>query len=222
MIRALLLALGAGAVVAACGSSEAGEASCAPYYEHGGATWELRSVQVTPVAGPAVGTIHVPPCDDVVGDGDDGGDGYDLAVAEVAGVSKEVALALPQRPDEILVRRGAAIPGALQRLFEPVACDPADPPQRLSGLWRGIGGAVDADDPAPPFDVGLRVQDATPERYRGARVEVRIPDDVDATAIQEAWASTLSADEWALTLEATCDAAGGYLATRVSGVERAS
>ncbi len=54
------------------------------------------------------------------------------------------------------------------------------------------------------------------------RVEVRIPGDMDATAIQEAWGSTLSADEWTLTLEATCDAAGGYVATRVSGVERAS
>ena len=55
MIRALVLALGAGAAVAACGSSEAGEASCAPYYEHGAATWELRHVEVTPVAGAVVG-----------------------------------------------------------------------------------------------------------------------------------------------------------------------
>ena len=47
MIRALLLALGAGAVAAACRSSEAGESSCAAIYEWGGATWGMRQVEVT-------------------------------------------------------------------------------------------------------------------------------------------------------------------------------
>ena len=221
MIRALLLALGAGAVVAACGASEAGDSSCAAIYEWSGATWGMRHVEVTPVGGAVVGGIGVPPCEDVEGE-HQGGETTYLVLAEIPGVPRDVALAVPTNPDGVLVREGAALPEQVTRLFEPVRCDPAEPPRALSGSWRGIGGAVDADEPVPPFDVGLRVQDATPERYRGAALTVRIPDGVDATAIQEAWASTLSADEWTLTLKATCDEAGGCVATRVTGVARAS
>jgi hypothetical protein len=219
MIRALLLALGAGAVVAACGSSEAGESSCAPIYEWGGATWAIRQVEVTPVAGAVVGGIGVPPCEDVEGE-HQGGDGERLVLAEIPGVPRDVALAVPTHPDGVLVREGAELPPAVERLFESVRCDAADPPQRLNGVWRGIGGAADFEDPAPPFDVGLRVREAAPERYRGAAVDVRIPDGVDASALQEAWEPTVSAGDWTLTLEATCDETGGYVATRVIAVER--
>ena len=221
MRRALLLAVGAGAVAAACGSSEAGESSCAAIYEWGGATWWMRQVEVTPVGGAVVGGIGVPPCEDVEGE-HQGGETTYLVLAEIPGVPRDVALAVPTNPDGVLVREGAALPEQITRLFEPVRCDPAEPPRALSGSWRGIGGAADYDHPLPPFDVGLRVRDATPERYRGAQLNVRIPDGVDATPIQEAWESTLSADEWTLSLEAACDDAGGYVATRVTGMERAS
>ena len=221
MIRTLVLAVGAGAVVAACGSSEAGESSCAAIYEWGGATWAMRHVEVTPVAGEVVGGIGVPPCEDVEGK-HQGGEVERLVLAEIAGVPRDVALAVPTHPDGILIREGATLPPDVERLFEFVRCDPADPPQRLTGIWKGIGGAVDFQDPVPPFKVGLRVQEAVPERYRGAEVEVRIPDTVDASAIQEAWEDTLSADEWTLSLEATCDELGGYVATRITGVARAS
>jgi hypothetical protein len=220
MIRALLLALGAGAVVAACGSSEAGESSCAPIYEWGGATWVIRQVEVTPVAGAVVGGIGVPPCEDVEGE-HQGGDGERLVLAEIPGVPRDVALAVPTHPDGVLVREGAELPPDVERLFEPVRCDPSNPPQRLSGVWRGIGGAADFEEPMPPFDVGLRVREAVPERYRGAAVNVRIPDGGDAAAIQAAWPSFVLGNAWTIELEATCTDAGAYVATRVSGVERA-
>ena len=181
----------------------------------------MRQVEVTPVGGAVVGGIGVPPCEDVEGE-HQGGETTYLVLAEIPGVPRDVALAVPTNPDGVLVREGAALPEQITRLFEPVRCDPAEPPRALSGSWRGIGGAADSDHPLPPFDVGLRVRDATPEQYRGAQLNVRIPDGVDATAIQEAWESPLRPTSGRSTLEAACDDAGRLRRDAVIGMERAS
>ena len=109
MRRALLLALGAGAVAAACGSSEARESSCAAIYQWGGATWAIRHVEVTPEAGAVVGGIGVPACEDVEGE-HQGGEGERLVLAEIPGVPRDVALAVPTHPDGILIREAATLP----------------------------------------------------------------------------------------------------------------
>jgi hypothetical protein len=137
-----------------------------------GVLYQSQGVRVAPDEGRRVGTGVLPSCDDGHGASPE----EDVELAELAGVSPNVALAWLGRTDVVLVRRGAVLPPEVERLLRAPTCDAEDAPIELTGTWLGI---LEADggtelDLKPPYDVDLFVEQASAPRYERTYLTVRI------------------------------------------------
>lgn len=163
----------------ACGSggtAQVGSGSCAFIAHFEGARYERITVKMAPPEGEPIGIATLPPCDDT--GADDSGDGEEIEVGRLDGVSPRDAVLWQGHPDAVLVREGIkTYPQEVTRLLEPPACDPTHAPIRLSGTWLGILGADGKTevDLEPPYDVDMFVADASEARYEGAFITVRVP-----------------------------------------------
>jgi hypothetical protein len=157
----------------------------------------------------------MPPCDDTGGRLPAESDGP-IRVAELPGVSPEVALVPLGRNDTVYIRAGrSALPPGVMRLTRTPACKVADAPISLSGLWLGIlapNGRTETDL-VPPYDLSLLVKHASSGRYLRAFLDVRVPASLGRQITRpELKASLLHGGTISIT--ATCRS-GRYIATRV-------
>jgi hypothetical protein len=144
--RVLLLVAAAAVVVVAAGAAgtvwalrgpATPSASCAAQATFGGRTYVPAGDLVrVPRAGPRVGSLTLPRCDD--GQGLSGGEA--LPAYALAGVGRDAALLAD---DTVWLREGAATPEPLRELFRPVRCQGA--PATVAGHLRGIDAEAATD-----------------------------------------------------------------------------
>jgi Family of unknown function (DUF6281) len=185
-MKPLLTALLASFAVAAagCGGGGAREAvggsgTCAFVASFHGHRYFGLLVHVAPAAGRRLGTAQMPPCDDT-GGALPAAPGERLRVAELPGVPSSVALVVLGFDDTLLVRdtrHPDHLPNEVTRLLHPPACAAGDSPLTLEGPWTGILGADGKTevDLVPPYDLSLRVQRSSAQRYLRATLDVRVP-----------------------------------------------
>jgi Family of unknown function (DUF6281) len=154
-------------------AGSAGDASCALLVRFRGAVYEGLNVEVAPSEGDSLGSGVLPACDDGHGASAD----EEIELAEVEGVSPDIAVSWPGRWDVVLVRRGVALPPEIEGLRKAPSCEPRDAPIELSGPWDGILGADGETelDLEPPYDVYVIVDEASEPRYERAYLTVRVP-----------------------------------------------
>jgi hypothetical protein len=155
------------------GSDVSGSESCAPVIRYAGAIYEGLAVAVAPLEGRPLGVALLPGC----ADGGGASSGEQVEVAELSGVSPDVALVWRGRNDAVFIRRGATPPRAVEDLLRPPACESRDEPIELSGPWLGILGADGNTevDLKPPYDIELFVASTSAARYERAFLTVRVP-----------------------------------------------
>jgi hypothetical protein len=140
------------------------------YYR--GHTYLSVSVEVSPLEGASLGSALWVGCgvsEERV-----------IELAEVVGVSPDLAVARKGHEDTVLIRQGAdldRLPAKLGRLLSAPTCQSSDEPIRLSGTWLGILGADGNTelDLETPYDVNMHVQDSSAKRYERAYLTVRFP-----------------------------------------------
>jgi len=156
------------------GAPLVGAASCTLVVRYQGSLYEGWTVRVAPVEGGSVGTGVLPGCDDGGGPEPD----EEIELAEIAGVSPEVALVWAGQTDTVLLREGIEQPPPeVAELLRAPTCDPRDEPIELSGPWLGMLGADGNTelDLAPPYDLDLFVEASSVPRYERAFLTVRVP-----------------------------------------------
>jgi hypothetical protein len=196
------------------GGGSGGAGSCAALVRYHGATYVGEGVRVAPVAAGPAGTAIEPPCQDTPG----GSSGpQTIRVLRIQGVSPHVALIWAGIDHVVLVRRslGSHLPKRLRRLFEAPSCRIADAPIRLRGRWDGILGANGKTelDMRPPYDVTMKVADASSRRYLHAFLTVRVPAAL-GRPLSEADIHRSLGKGGTIAITATC-AGGRYVAQRV-------
>jgi hypothetical protein len=200
-----------------CGNNTASvggsDASCALVVRYQGQTYVGSGVQVAPREGRLIGTGVLPGCDD--GDGPE--PDQEIKLAEIEGVSPEIALAWHDQGDTVFVLEGVdQLPRELRRLRRAPQCDPRDEPIELAGPWLGILGADGHTelDMAPPYDVHIFVQETTAPRYERAFLTIRVPEELGRPLTRDDIRSSL----WeAGTIEVTVGCNDGrYTATQVA------
>lgn len=185
----LVVALaGLGLVVTGCGGNGGGSAtgqgsrtaevaaSCAFVVEYDGHRYLGNAALVRPVEGKPLGTGSQPGCQDTP----DGLEDSEVEVAEIEGVSPELAITPRGRDDSILIRDDVdyeRLPAELARLLRVPGCDSGEQPAQISGRWLGILGAdghteLDLD---PPYDVRIQVTETSVADYERAELTVRVP-----------------------------------------------
>lgn len=153
-------------------------ASCASVVDYDGHGYRGNAAPVSPVEGKSLGTATQPGCQDTP----EGQQPEDTAVevAEIEGVSPELAIMIRGRDDSILVRdnvNAGRLPTELARLLRAPDCLSGGQPVEISGRWLGILGAdghteLDLD---PPYDVRIKVAETSFAAYERAELTVRVP-----------------------------------------------
>lgn len=171
---------------AGCGGGEAADngaranvaASCAFVVEYGGHRYLGNAAPVKPVEGKLLGTATMPGCQDTpnVPVPDDA----EVEVAEIEGVDRAIAIMIRGRDETVLLREDVdpqRLPPQLTRLLSAPRCNSGARSVEVSGRWLGILGAdgrteLDLD---PPYDVRIRVSEASVAAYERAEINVRVP-----------------------------------------------
>ena len=161
--------------LASCGSDmarvEGSQGSCAFLVSYEGRTYAGAGVEVAPREGRPVGPGLLLGCND----GDE-----EIELAEIHGVSPEIALAWRGDGDTVLIREGIdydRLPPALARLQQAPTCASGDEPLELSGPWLGIIG-LDGErerEVVPPYALEIYVEESSAKRYERAFLTVRVP-----------------------------------------------
>lgn len=187
MRKRSLLALTAVCLGAGCGGTETdvtgdpqseAQGSCIFAVQYDGHRYVGHAAPVNPVEGKQLGTATQPGCRDTP-DGPEP-DEAEVEVAEIEGVSPDLAITIQGRDDSVLIRDDVdfkRLPPELARLLSPPSCNSGESPVEISGIWRGILGAdgnteVDLD---PPYDVEIQVIDTSFADYERADLTVRVP-----------------------------------------------
>jgi uncharacterized protein DUF6281 len=192
-----------------------GSASCADIVRFQGRTYAGTAVRVSPVPGRRLGSAFMPSCDDTGGQLPAEGGGP-IRVAELPGVSPEIAFVPLGRNDVVYIRADRKdLPPGVMRLTHVPACTVADAPISLAGPWLGIlapGGETETDL-VPPYDVSIFVLHTSSDRYARAFLDVRVPASLARPITRrELTASLLHGGTISVT--ATCRG-GRYVATHV-------
>lgn len=189
-----------------------GIGSCALVVIYEGKRYSPVRVEIAPQEGEPAGSATLPPCNDAEGSEESA---EEISVSELPGVSPEVALVWPGRHEMVLVREGTEeMPSEVARLREAPPCDPEDAPIHLSGMWLGILEPDESTevDLVPPYDIEMLVADASPSKYVGANLVVRVPKDLGRPLSSEDVESSL----WeGGTIEVTAECDRGFVATKV-------
>jgi hypothetical protein len=129
--------------------------------------------RVIPTYRDPLGTATIPPCEDA--------DGFGIEAVSIVGVSPKVAFAAPQYAEDIVfIAEGiGSLPPALKRLRQEPRCDDRDVPIVLNGPWLGIIGADGSTevDMVPPYDLSMRVDEASVARYERSFVTIHVAAD---------------------------------------------
>jgi hypothetical protein len=144
-------------------------------------------------------------------------DDEEIELAEIEGVSPEVALSWPGRWDIVLVRRGVELPPQVERLRQAPICKPRDARVELSGPWDGILG-VDGKtelDLDPPYDVYVIVDEASAPRYERAYLTVRVPPSLGRPITRDDIQTSLW-EGGTIALRVRCSRDGGFVAEDVA------
>jgi hypothetical protein len=195
------------------GDGSAGDASCALVVRFQGAVYEGLSVEVSPSEGDSLGSGVLPACEDGHGASAD----EEIELAEIEGVSPDIAVSWSGRWDVVLVRRGVALPPEIDRLRRAPACEPRAAPIELSGPWDGILGADGKTevDLEPPYDVFLVVEETSEPRYERAYLTVRVPPALGTPITRD----DIRASLWeggTIALRVRCFRDGGFVAEAVA------
>lgn len=153
-------------------------ASCVSVVDYDGHRYRGNAAPVSPVEGKPLGTATQPGCPPTP----ERPQPEDTAVevAEIEGVSPELAIMIRGRDDSILVRddvNAGRLPTELARLLRAPECDSGAKPVQIFGRWLGILGAdghteLDLD---PPYDVRIKVAETSFAVYERADLTVRVP-----------------------------------------------
>jgi len=149
----------------------AGDRSCGLMAQLDG-RWYLGNggFRVIPTYGDSLGMATIPPCE--------GGDASSIEAVSIVGVSPEVAFAAPRYAEDIVfIAEGTdSLPPALQRLRQEPTCVDRDAPIALKGPWLGILGPHHETevDLVPPYDLSMRVDDASVARYEQTFLTVHV------------------------------------------------
>jgi hypothetical protein len=150
--------------------SSGGSGSCALTADlHGRTYTSLGGVHRIPRYVRSVGTATVPGCE--------GEAPFEIRAFSVEGTNPAVAFASPAYEENVFVRDGVdSIPGAVRRVLDPPACESNGASIELHGPWLGILGADGKTelDLVPPYDLSMRVDEATPTRYERTLLTVRV------------------------------------------------
>lgn len=214
---------------AGCGGGEAANhgaranvtVSCAFLVEYGGHRYLGNAAPVGPVEGRLLGTATMPGCQDtpnapVPAD-------TEVEVAEIEGVRSEIAIMIRGRDETVLLREDVdlqRLPTQLARLLAAPRCVSGAQPVEVSGRWLGILGAdghteLDLD---PPYDVRIRVSDASVAAYERAELNVRVPVALGRPLTRSDIESALW-EGGTLTITMSCTD-GSFVATSVAAAPR--
>ena len=209
------LAAATGCAASHTGIQAGGSASCADIVHFRGKTYSGTSVKVSPVPGRRLGTAVMPPCDDTGGQLPAEGGGP-IRVAELPGVSPEVAFVPLGRNDVVYIRSERKhLPPGVMRLTRAPACLAGDTPISLAGPWLGILGPRGQTevDLVPPYSLSVLVLHSSSPRYLRAFLDVRVPASLGRPITRpELRASLLHGGT--VSIIATCRS-GHYIATHV-------
>ncbi len=143
--------------------------SCAYNATFRGAEYLGRYPIVQPVPGKSLGVATVPPCD--------GGEPGQLEVAQLDEVDPAIAVVSVDAEILLIAVAVEQVPPEVSRYLAPPSCNVRDEPIELFGTWLGILGA-DGNTEADlltPYDIFLRVDEASSPRYERAELTVRVP-----------------------------------------------
>ena len=170
-----LIATVAGCAGQTTGEDVGGSGSCAFVVRYHNETYEAVTVEVAPPEGAPLGTARLPGCNDT--DDPDEPPGEDLSVARFPGVPPKEVIVWVGHPDEVLVANPEKpLPTEVERLLDAPECQQRDARLRLSGPWLGIIGPGEQTelDMVPPYQIDLRVEDASAPGYEGALLSVHV------------------------------------------------
>lgn len=141
----------------------------------------------------------------------------EIELAEIEGVSPEIALAWHQHSDMVFVREGVdQLPPEVRRLMRAPKCDPRDEPIELAGPWQGIRGVVYEElDMVPPYDVDLFVEESSVPQYERAFLTVRVPEALGRPLTRTDIRDSLRRGG-SITLSVACWLDGRYVAERIA------
>jgi hypothetical protein len=179
-----------------------------------GHAYSALTVAIEPVPGPVLGDALMQGCNDT-GQQSSPAEEH-LPVAELPGVDPDVAVVWVDSPDRVFVRDGVdPLPPAVAELVHAPDCDPHDAPVRLRGPWLGIIGADGRTelDLVPPYDLMLRVDEASAARYERAHLVVRVPQELGTPLTQADIRSSLW-EPGTIAVAAICKG-GRFIAGRV-------
>jgi hypothetical protein len=151
-----------------------GDASCAMIVEFDGRTYIGSGVSVSPREGDAIGSGVMLGCDD--GNGASADEAIQLA--EIEGVSPQIAVAWRGNGDTVFIAEGVdPFPPELQELTNAPVCVAADAPIALAGPWLGITASDGRTETnlQPPYDIEMFVEETSSPRYERAYLMVRVP-----------------------------------------------
>ena len=197
------------------GSVGAGEGDCASSVRYEGRIYEWSDVEVAPREGRALGEagLYCNLLEASAGTAPD----EEIELAEIEGVSPEIALAWHQHSDVVFVREGLdPRPPEVSRLMRAPRCDPRDEPIEFVGPWLGIRGVVYEElDMVPPYDVDLLVEESSVPRYERAFLAVRVPKALGRPLTRTDVRDSLRRGG-SITLSVACWLDGRYVAERIA------
>ena len=166
-------------VLAACSSPAAapsgttgsgGGGSCALTTRFDGRTYVgFGGLHRMPALGRPLGTATLPGCENE--------EAASIPAFAVRGVDPRIAFASPRYDRVVMVREDVdPIPAAIRRLEAEPRCETRGSSIALRGPWLGIVGTDGGTevDMTPPYDLSMRVDDATPARYERTFLTVRV------------------------------------------------
>jgi hypothetical protein len=167
------------------------EVSCVFIARFQGHDYTGVGVQIAPIEGRSLGTAVVHGCNDT-GRATSTPD-YDIPVAELPGVSPDVAVVWHGVSDRVLVRKALDhVPPEVARLQHVPPCDPSDEPIELSGPWLGIHDQDRTElDLIPPYQLDMLVQRASATRYERAYLTIQVPHSLGRPLTHEDVAASL-------------------------------
>lgn len=175
------------------GRGSGGSSACIFSIQVGGVAYDGSGTpeRQPPLTGRTV-PATVPGCNDT---GGTGAPDEEIEVAEIEGVSSEVAVFWQ---DAVLVRRGAELPAGSEAWFEPLTCA-SDGPTDLVGRWLGVTTRQEVrfdGDLRAPLRITFVIEETTPAADDYVGYTIRIQDEggaepaLDKEAAEEAlWSS---------------------------------
>jgi hypothetical protein len=197
------------------GNVGADEGDCASSVRYKGHIYGWSDVEVAPREGRPVGEagFYCNLLEAAAGAAPD----QEIELAEIEGVSPEIALAWRQHSDMVFVREGFdRLPPEVSRLMRAPKCDPRDEPIELAGPWLAIRGVFYEElDMVPPYDVDLLVEESSVPRYERAFLGVRVPKELGRPLTRSDIRDSLR-QGGSITLSVACWLDGRYEAERIA------